>query len=121
MSERRSKLFDRGVIAHNGLGDWVLQRATALILILYTVAFTGLVFFVDINGFDGWTGLFSSFWMRSLTILASVSLIYHAWVGIREIWIDYVQPIKIRVTLQILSIGWLLGCGVWIIAILLKI
>ena len=121
MSERRAGILNAGVIAHNGLGDWVLQRLTAVILVLYTVIFIISIFTTDLRSFESWTGIFSSSWMKIFTMAAAISLIYHAWVGIREIWMDYIQPIKIRIGLQVFSIVWLLGCGAWIITILLRI
>ena len=99
----------------------MLQRVTAIILVLYTVAFVVSVFIHDIDGFDGWVAIFSTLWMKLFTLAASISLIYHAWVGIREIWMDYIQPVKVRMGLQIFSIIWLMGCGIWIVAIILQI
>ena len=121
MSERRAGLVNGGVIAHNGLSDWILQRATAVILVLYTLIFTVNLAVVELQGFDSWKSLFESGWMKSLTIAAAISLIYHAWVGIRELWMDYIKPIRIKIGLQIFSIVWLLGCGIWIVTILLRI
>ncbi len=37
-------------------------------------------------------GLFANQWMKMLTFLAFVSLTYHAWIGVRDIWMDYVKP-----------------------------
>ena len=110
-----------GVIAHNGLTDWLLQRITASILIVYTIVMVYEISTMEIASFEEWVGIFSQVWMKVLSVLASIALIYHAWVGIREIWIDYVQPVKIRISLQIFSIGWLVGCGVWIVFIIWKI
>ena len=121
MSERRAGLVSGGVIGHNGLSDWILQRATALILVLYTLIFTVNVAVVDLNGFDSWKSLFEAVWMKALTIAAAISLTYHAWVGIRELWMDYIKPVRIKIGLQIFSIFWLLGCGIWIVTILLRI
>ena len=121
MNERRGGLVNGGVIAHNGLGDWILQRITAVILVLYTVIFVAIIPFVDLQGFDSWKSLFGPIWMKLFTIAASVSLIYHAWVGIREIWMDYIKPVGVKIGLQVFSIIWLLGCGIWIVTILLRI
>ena len=121
MIEKRESGISTGVVAHNGLTDWLLQRITASILVLYTIVLVYEIFAMETLGFEGWIGVFSQWWMKVLSILASFALIYHAWVGIREIWMDYVQPVKIRLSLQIFSIGWLVSCGVWMIFILWKI
>ena len=44
------------------------------------------------------------------TIVALLSLFYHAWVGIRDIWMDYVKPVGLRLFLQVATILWLVGC-----------
>ena len=117
----RESEIGSGVIAHKGLTDWLLQRITASILIVYTIVIVYEISTTELASFEGWVGIFSQVWMKVLTVLASIALIYHAWVGIREIWIDYVKPVKIRISLQIFSIGWLVGCGVWIVFIIWKI
>ena len=104
MSERRAGLVNGGVIAHNGLSDWILQRATAVILVLYTLIFIANLVVVELHGFASWKGLFESLWMKALSIAAAISLIYHAWVGIRELWMDYIKPVGIKIGLQIFSI-----------------
>ena len=121
MGYKRESGISSGVVAHNGLTDWILQRVTAFILVIYTIVLGFEVFTIELVSFEGWVAVFSQVWMKVLSTLASIALIYHAWVGIREIWMDYVQPVKIRLSLQIFSIGWLVGCGVWMILILWKI
>ena len=121
MSERRAGLVNGGVIAHNGLSDWILQRATALVLVLYTLIIIVNLAVVELHDFASWKGIFESVWMKLLSIVAAISLIYHAWVGIRELWMDYIKPVGIKIGLQIFSIFWLLGCGIWIVTILIRI
>jgi succinate dehydrogenase / fumarate reductase membrane anchor subunit len=38
--------------------------------------------------------------MRFLTFLFVLSLMFHAWVGVRDIWMDYVKPTGVRLTLH---------------------
>jgi succinate dehydrogenase hydrophobic membrane anchor protein len=50
-----------------------------------------------------------------------VALLYHAWVGMREIFMDYIKPVYLRLALQVFSIVWLVAaragpfrsCGVF--------
>ena len=60
-------------------------------------------------------------WMTVLTFVAIVALAYHAWVGVRDIWMDYIQPVGIRLALQVFSIVWLLGCAGWAIQVLWRL
>jgi succinate dehydrogenase / fumarate reductase membrane anchor subunit len=46
---------------------------------------------------------------------------YHVWVGIRDIWMDYIKPLGIRLALQVFTIFWLLGCAGWTVQILWRV
>lgn len=59
--------------------------------------------------------------MKMLTFLAFVSLTYHAWIGVRDIWMDYVKPVAVRLTLQVLTILWLVGCAGYAAQILWRV
>lgn len=107
--------------AHYGLRDWLAQRVTAIVLALYAVILVVSAMFVSEPGYGGWAGLFARTWMKVFTLLALVSFVYHAWVGVRDIWMDYVKPVGIRLALQIFTILWLIGCGLWAIEILWRV
>jgi succinate dehydrogenase hydrophobic membrane anchor protein len=48
-------------------------------------------------------------------------LAYHAWVGVRDIWMDYVKPVAFALILQVFSIVWLVGCAGWAIQVLWRL
>jgi len=48
-------------------------------------------------------------------------IFYHAWIGVRDIWMDYVKPVGIRLALQVLTVLWLVGCAAYAIQILWKV
>jgi succinate dehydrogenase / fumarate reductase membrane anchor subunit len=98
--------------AHYGLKDWLLQRITAVAMAVYTLIMAILVPLTGGN-FDAWRGLMSHGFVRFLTFLFIVSLCYHAWVGIRDIWMDYVKPTSIRLTLHALTALALFGYAGW--------
>jgi len=107
--------------AHYGLRDWLAQRVTAIVIALYALVLFVSAMLVSEPGYGGWAALFAATWMKVFTLLALMALIYHAWVGIRDIWMDYVKPVGIRLGLQIFTILWLVGCGVWAIEILWRV
>ncbi len=59
--------------------------------------------------------------MKVLTFTVIVALLYHAWVGIRDIWMDYIKAAAVRLVLQSLSIAWLVGCAGWAIQVLWRL
>jgi succinate dehydrogenase / fumarate reductase membrane anchor subunit len=59
--------------------------------------------------------------MKALTFAVIVAMLYHAWVGIRDIWMDYVKPVSVRLSLQVFSIVWLVACAGWAIQVLWRL
>ena len=87
--------------AHYGLRDWLVQRVTAVIMAVYSViAVVVLVFNKDIT-YMVWRDLFSQGWMRVATLLFAACLAWHAWVGMRNICMDYIKPEGLRLSLQV--------------------
>ena len=87
--------------AHYGLRDWLAQRVTAVIMAVYSV----IVVFVLLTGkpitYGVWRDLFAQGWMRVATLLFAASLAGHAWVGMRDILMDYIKPDGLRLSLQV--------------------
>jgi len=104
--------------AHYGLRDWLAQRITAVILVLYTLVLLGWLFALPELTYGSWAGMFASTWMKVLTLLALVSLVWHAWVGVRDIFMDYIKPTGLRLFLLIATIVALVGYAIWAIMIL---
>ncbi|WP_428419276.1 succinate dehydrogenase, hydrophobic membrane anchor protein [Methylibium sp.] len=107
--------------AHYGLRDWLSQRVTAALMAVFTVVLIAQVLFGAPMGYERWAGIFSSQWMKVLTFIVIVSLAWHAWVGVRDIWMDYVKPVGVRLLLQVLTISWLVGCAGWAIQVLWRL
>jgi succinate dehydrogenase / fumarate reductase, membrane anchor subunit len=108
--------------AHYGLRDWLAQRVTAVLMALFTLVVLAQVLFTKgAIGYDKWAGIFSAQWMKVLTFTVIVALAYHAWVGVRDIWMDYIKPVGLRLSLQVFSIVWLVGCAGWAIQVLWRL
>lgn len=104
--------------AHYGLKDWLIQRVSAALMIIYLLLLTAWVVIESPQDFTAWQAIFKNQWMRIATFLFLVSLYWHAWIGVRNILMDYVKPTAIRLTLQILVILSLLFYLVWTAEIL---
>ncbi|MFO7543046.1 MAG: succinate dehydrogenase, hydrophobic membrane anchor protein [Thiobacillus sp.] len=103
---------------HSGTGDWLVQRATAILL---AVALPGLMipFFSAMPvDFSGWQALFAPLWYRVLIVLTGVALALHTWIGMRDVLIDYVPPIPLRMFLYLFLIVTLSGSVAWLVAIM---
>ncbi|MBV5293955.1 MULTISPECIES: succinate dehydrogenase, hydrophobic membrane anchor protein [Curvibacter] len=108
--------------AHYGLRDWLAQRITGGLMALFTIILLAQVLLGSGPiGYDKWAGIFSAQWMKALTFSVIIALLYHVWIGVRDIFMDYVKPVGLRLTLQIFSIVWLVSCAGWAIQILWRL
>jgi succinate dehydrogenase / fumarate reductase membrane anchor subunit len=126
--------------AHYGSRDWLAQRVTAILMGVYMLVllvqllwpryardFNGERLteaggaFVRLTGYDRWAGIFSAQWMKFLTFVVIVAMLYHVWVGIRDVLMDYVKPFGARLALQIATLVWLVGCSGWAIQVLWRL
>jgi succinate dehydrogenase / fumarate reductase, membrane anchor subunit len=106
--------------AHYGLRDWLSQRATAALMAVFTLVLLAQVLFGAKLGYLRWSQIFSQ-WMKALTFVTIVALAYHAWVGMRDVWMDYVKPVGVRLALQVFTIAWLVGCLGWAVQVLWRL
>ena len=107
--------------ASYGMRDWLSQRATAVVMALFTLILLVQLVLPGPLGYDRWAGIFSAQWMKLLTLVVVLALSWHAWVGVRDIWMDYVKPVGVRLGLQVLTIVWLLGCTAWAVQVLWRL
>lgn len=104
--------------AHYGLRDWVMQRVTAVVMVVYASLLAAVLLTHPSFQYAEWKALFANQWIRIATLLFLSSLYLHAWIGVRDILMDYVQPTGARLTAQVLVILALLYYAVWSVQIL---
>ena len=107
--------------AHYGLKDWIVQRGTAVYMALYTLFFAVQALMLPRLEFAAWSGLFSGGLMRFATFLFFLSLFYHAWIGVRDMWMDYVKPTCVRLALHVITLFLLVGYAGWAVRILWRL
>lgn len=113
---------DRIVVgAHYGLSDWLAQRITAVVMVIYTL-FIGCALVAGAgSSYTSWHTLLSNTFVGLLTFLFIVSLCYHAWIGVRDIWMDYIKPTPLRLSLHVLTLLALVGYAGWAIQVLWRL
>ena len=104
--------------ARYGLRDWLAQRVTAAIMAVYTVILLVVLIGATPISYAVWKDLFTQGWMRVATLLFSASLAWHAWVGVRDILMDYVKPAGERLTLEVAVLLVIAGYLGWTVQIL---
>jgi len=104
--------------AHYGVRDWLVQRVTALLLLAFLALATLLLLLGGRLDYEGWSAVFAPLPMKLLAALTWLALCYHAWIGVRDIWMDYVRHTGVRLALHVATILWLLYCFAWSVQIL---
>ncbi|MFN3545018.1 MAG: succinate dehydrogenase, hydrophobic membrane anchor protein [Thiobacillus sp.] len=104
--------------ARTGTGSWLLQRATALLLAFAVPGLTIYFLAALPVDFAGWQALFAPPEVRVLLLLAAAALALHAWVGMKDIFMDYVRHTGLRLALLLVVIVVLAGSVVWLCAML---
>ncbi len=76
----------------HGFSDWAWQRATAVVMLTYiAILIFRFVFDAPASSGQAWKLWFTPWLFRVSTLLFCYALIYHAWLGVREILMDYVR------------------------------
>ena len=65
--------------------------------------------------------MFAAQWMKVLTFAVIAALLWHVWVGMRDVLMDYVKPVLLRLALQVFAIVWLTACAGWAIQVLWRL
>jgi succinate dehydrogenase membrane anchor subunit len=112
-------MTDRTVTgAHYGLRDWLAQRVTAVIMAVYSLIAVWVLFTGKPISYAVWRDLFAQGWMRVATLLFAISVAWHAWVGVRDILMDYVKPAGVRLALEVMALLTIAAYVGWTIQIL---
>lgn len=105
--------------AHYGWKDWLVQRVTAVIMILCTLGMLGVALYNGGIDYALWQALFANGAFRIATMLFGLAVLWHAWIGMRDIWMDYVKPTALRLALEVATFVFLVAYAVWLAQILL--
>jgi len=108
--------------AHYGMRDWLSQRVTAVTIALFTlILLAQVIFSKGPISYELWSGIFAAQCMTTLTFVVIVSMLYHVWVGMRNVFMDYVKPYAVRFVMHVFAILWLIGCSGWAIQVLWRL
>lgn len=107
--------------AHYGIKDWLIQRATALLMAITSLIFVVALIICQPSGQIQWHGFIANGYIKFTLCIFFASLCWHAWIGVRDIWMDYVKPTYLRFLLMILTATMLLGYLAWAAQILWRV
>jgi succinate dehydrogenase / fumarate reductase membrane anchor subunit len=79
-------------LTRSGLGDFLVQRASAVILALYTFCVLGFFLVTPALNHAELVGYFGNPIMKVFSTLAVLATTAHAWVGMWTVGTDYIRP-----------------------------
>ncbi len=106
---------------HRGLNEWLMQRLTAIYIGLFGVFVSVRLLYSPINEFIAWQGWMSQPLVRIGWTIFIFSLLYHGWVGLRSVFMDYAKPLWVRFLIGTVSTLVFLAMSIWTIIIIFKI
>jgi succinate dehydrogenase / fumarate reductase, membrane anchor subunit len=104
--------------AHYGWMDFLAQRITAVVMVVYTLLVLAIALYHGGIDYARWQALFTHTAFRITTLLFALALLWHAWIGMRDIWMDYIKPTALRLTLEVLTVIALMANAGWVVLIL---
>lgn len=104
-----------------GMRAWLLQRLTALYIAIYALSL--IVWLVVSNpvNYSNWFSLFSHPVILIATVIFYLSLFIHAWVGVRDILVDYAKPSSVRFVLLTALAVFLVAMTIWLLLIVISL
>ena len=107
-----SGVHKQPVGAHYGLRDWLSCEPGPVLRGVLVVLWHGGL------DYPAWRALFADSLFRIATFLFMASLVVHAWVGVRNILMDYVKPASLRLSLEVAVVCMLVAYAGWTIQVL---
>lgn len=105
----------------SGFKAWVVQRASAVYLagyILYLLIYFSVAPPLNFQTWHIWlSGPVNGIFMA----LFFLSLLLHAWIGVRDVVMDYIHPLEVRLTVLTGIALLLAGCGFWVLRTLIMV
>lgn len=104
--------------SRTGTGAWLVQRATAVLLAVALPLLLGAWLVAAPQGYAEWRALFDGTPVKLAVFGTGVAVALHAWVGVRDIFMDYVHPLLPRLALTVATVLTLAACVAWLAAVL---
>ena len=109
-----------------GVKEFVIQRITAIIISLYTILLFSIAYFLNEFTFEKFI-MIIGFDFKNIPIFQIVSIIFfislslHSWIGMRNIYMDYVKYSNAKLFLYTITISWILMNLIYFIKIIWSI
>lgn len=108
----------KGVMA--GLRAWLVQRVTAVIMLVLLLLFAIRLVQEPFETYEAWRKWVGDPLISVIIAIFFGALLLHAWVGLRNIILDYVHSTALRLFFHSLVIAGYSGTAFWVVRILFR-
>lgn len=105
-------------VPHRGLKDWMIQRVSALVMLLATLGLLSFFIAHPELTFVEWSDLFHHISVKVMSLLVILGVLYHTWIGMWTVYSDYIKPPVLRLIADLLTLLILFSAFVWSLIIL---
>ncbi|MDH5693451.1 MAG: succinate dehydrogenase, hydrophobic membrane anchor protein [Gammaproteobacteria bacterium] len=104
-----------------GIRPWVVQRVSASFMLFYIIAFfVALLLNAPLDA-QSWRAWYQNPLVNVATMLFWVALLLHAWVGVRDVIMDYVSHTGMRFLSLAFAATYLAAMGLWVFRVLILV
>ena len=96
-----------------GLRPWIIQRISAVFIAVYIIYFALSVFLANPLSAEHWATWVAWPANNIAMGLFIVALLWHAWIGIRDVVLDYIPSVVTRMLVLTVVASVLMGSGFW--------
>jgi len=102
-----------------GLRPWVIQRVSAVYIVLFIIYAIACFFTADVIAYAAWKDWLYNPFNTTVVGIFVIAMLFHAWIGMRDVVLDYVHNIMLRIFTLALLVGAIIGSALWVFRILL--
>jgi len=104
-----------------GLRPWMIQRISAAFIALYVIYLFSVLLLASPLHADKWAQWVAQPWNTTGMALFMLAILWHAWIGVRDIILDYVPNVVARLLVLTVLAGIIIGSGLWGLKALLMV
>lgn len=104
----------------DGLRAWIWQRISAVYLLGFILYLLSYILFSKPLSFQIWHDWVADPVVTIAIVLFFMLMLIHAWIGMRDVIMDYIHPLFLRALALSLTGLALISFGIWVVLILIK-
>lgn len=97
----------------SGMNSWLIQRLSGIYVGFFALIIIGIFITTPPNSYEEWVSIFISPTLQIGFSIFVFALLFHAWVGLRDIILDYIHPLGIKMMVFSVVLICLFGSGLW--------